>query len=184
MWVEGGTYRGFRARHRFGHWCLAAVVGASILPLPATAQDGRMERQASLDAILTRLAPSNVRADRQNCASGAMPEATALARKQYGLRNLPNPIDQCVTLLTRLGRDGALELLGGASGQTTPALALDAGFVRGYREAGSASALPTMAALKPIGEQCLAQQRDAKLCYSVGFAFGKRAAAGERISAD
>lgn len=64
----------------------------------------------------------------------------------------------------------------------TPALAFDAGFTVAY---GERKALPAanLAQLRAIAEGCLAQQQDVGTCFSAGYAYGARAAAGWTITA-
>lgn len=149
----------------------------------ASAEDMRAERQASLDDMLTIAAASNIADFRVSCAAGRSVAGTARSRSM-GIDGLPDAVDLCITALIRTARDGSLGYLQNTDGSVTPALALDTGFIAGYSRAGSASALPTMEALRSTAEGCLSQAlTDKELCYSIGYAYGMRAAGGETMRA-
>lgn len=78
-----------------------------------------------------------------------------------------------------------VEIGHGKAALLTPAWALDAGFTVAYQgRAGAPAGAPTIAAVKPIAERCLAlQERDLGLCYSTGYMYGARAANGTLLAA-
>ena len=155
-------------------------------PIAAVAKpaDPRAQRQASLNDDLTIRAASNIAAGRASCASGGEVAAVAKSRASLRLQNLPDAVDYCVTVLIRTARDGGMHYLRSPDGKITAALALDTGFVAGYRKAGSADALPAMSAIRETAERCLSlSEADTALCYSLGYAYGVRAANGETVTA-
>lgn len=148
------------------------------------AQDRRAEQQASLTALLTTDTATTIANARSQCASGRQPGIIARGRAA-GASTLPDAADFCITVLTRLGRDGTLTAVRDTSAAgVTPALAFDSGFVAAYRKREAVPAgLPSLAAIKPVVERCLAQvERDTDLCFSVGYAAGARAARGEVVT--
>lgn len=171
------------AQKRWRRHLVALTVALCALPYAANAKDERAERQASLDDMLTIAAASNIADYRDSCAAGR--RLTSIARSRaLGMTSLPDAVDMCITALIRTAKDGTLRYLRNTDGSITPALALDTGFVAGYDKAGSVSALPTLDALRPKAERCLAQAvADTDLCYSIGYAYGVRAAAGETVLA-
>lgn len=165
----------------------ALAIGCAALVLPtqvgAAARDLRAERQRTVDTILTSGAPDVVNAIRATCVAGRQPASVANGR-QAGLHELPDAVEYCVAALTRLGRSGTLGWVKDTT-RATPSTAqtFDNGFVSAYRKRDPIPAsLPQMAALKPTAERCLAmRETDSSLCFSVGYAFGARAAQGELI---
>jgi len=164
---------------------LIAFVGVAAFAISAFAQprDSRAERQWTIRHLLSDSSSEGVVRERASCASGEQPASIAL-RRQAGTIGLPDAADYCVTLLTRLGRDGGLGFVRDArnSALTSP-LAFDNGFVTAYqRREPIPAGLPGMAALKPVAERCLAQmERDTDLCFSAGYGYGVRAANGETV---
>lgn len=158
----------------------ACSVGAT--SAAAQARDLRAERQRSLDELAYSSAADAAR-DRAACATGQQPGAITRIRAAGGV-SLPDAADLCVTVLSRLGRDGTLGFVRDPRNPAlTPALAFDNGFVTAYRRREPIPAgLPGMAALRPIAERCLAQtEPDTDLCFSAGYGYGVRAANGERV---
>ena len=143
---------------------------------PAYARDGQ---NLFLRDVLISESRDRVERRRSTCATGGAPRLVATTR-EAGFSTTPDVMELCVTVLSRLGRDGALGYLQDERG-TTSAIRFDAGFVAAYqrREAMPAN-LPTMAALKPLAERCLAQaEPNTEHCFSAGYALGLRAAHGE-----
>ncbi|MDF7776047.1 hypothetical protein P1X14_12380 [Sphingomonas sp. AOB5] len=148
----------------------------------AFAQDYQAQKQAFLDDLLTTVPLSAATEDRAACASGR--GAQALPRlRQGGANSLPDAADHCVTVLIRLGLAGRLQPIRDTRSDTpTPAVALDSGFVVGYAKGGPVPAgMPSFAALRTVAERCLAQREQIGLCRATGYAFGVRAAQGERV---
>lgn len=75
-----------------------------------------------------------------------------------------------------MGGNTKVAIGNGKVAEVTPALAFDAGFTVAY-QAGDASNGETANSgqLKDIAEVCLAQQRDAKTCFSAGYVYGAQA---------
>lgn len=165
---------------------LIVLVNMVISRAHAAPRDIRAERRAIVQRLLTApTAKSEAISVRGNCATGKAPRAVIQGRAA-GLGDLPDAAEYCVTALTRLGRDRSLGYVRDPrSNVLTPALAFDNGFVEAYRKREPvAVGIPSMAALKPTAEQCLGQQQpDTDLCFSVGYAYGVRAAHGEVVAA-
>jgi len=162
-----------------------AVILAVLTPslASATTADLTQRRQEVIGQLLSSAPLSRVTAIRATCVTGGQPASISRDRG-LGLVELPDASDYCVTAATRIGRAGQLGYLRDTRYTTvTPALALDNGFVTAFLKHETIPAsLPTMAALKPVAERCLSQaERDADLCYSVGYAYGVRAADGEIV---
>lgn len=162
---------------------LAAASGglltASAVAIPL--HDPRVDRQDFLESLLTTDRLTDIQEDRARCAGGIMAKQIPIYRG-LGRVNLPDVGDYCVTVLIRLGREGILNPISDKTGKVTGAIAFDTGFTAAFGQAPASPSLPTMAALKPIAERCLAQaEPNLKLCYSAGFAFGARSARGETI---
>ncbi|MEA3012444.1 MAG: hypothetical protein QOD42_989 [Sphingomonadales bacterium] len=166
----------------------AIVVGYCLTPSGAAAQprDTRADRQLTIDYILRGGGTAEgIARERGSCASGQQPASIA-ERRSLGVRGLPDAIDYCVTLLTRLGRDGRLGFVRDSrSDRLTAAVAFDNGFVTAYQRREPIPAeLPSMATLRPIAQRCLTQaEPDTDLCSSAGYAYGVRAANGETVVA-
>lgn len=151
------------------------------LMVPALAGELKAER----DNVLRALDSKRVAQRRSDCATGQAPtqraKLAAAGFKTLGVGAY------CVTVLTRLGRDGILGYVGDPnSGVPKPAIAFDGGFVGGYRsrEALPANA-PAMAALLPIADRCLNQaEADTALCSAAGHMLGARSVHGELVPAD
>ena len=160
---------------------LAVFCVVSIAPSvrAQNADDALRQRNVYLQKVLTTDPVSRIRELRNVCASGEFPERIAATRR-VGLVASPDATETCVTVLTRLGRENALGYLKDTRG-TTSAVRFDTGFVAAYeRREALPPNLPTMAALKPVAERCLAQaEPNYELGYAVGYAFGLRAAQGE-----
>lgn len=175
------------AYHRacFGFMAVLGALGATANAPAADRRpgDARAERQWTIQHVLNGSSPAGVARARSSCASGQQPASIA-ERRAVGSVGLPDAADYCVTVLTRLGRDGALGFVRDASNAAlTPALAFDNGFVTAYRRREAVPAgLPSMAEFKPLAERCLAQaERDTDLCFSAGYGYGLRAANGETV---
>lgn len=163
--------------------CAALALGMVLTPAFAGPRDLAQEQQATLNSVLTTEAAVYIAEDRAKCASGQIPSSFASTRL-LGAKTLPDPEDYCITVLIRAARDGALApLRDNSAANTTPAVALDTGFVAGYKSQGAATdGLPDMPTLKPVAARCLAQTEPrVRLCYSAGYAFGVRAAHGEVV---
>lgn len=161
---------------------LAIGVLSASMASAAPPRDLRAERQQSLNANLSAALPQAIARGRASCAMGEQPTNTIRLRS-VGFADEPDAADVCVTILTRLGREGSLGYVRDPRSSTVqPALAFDQGFVAAWRNRESTVGLPTMAALKPTAERCLAQaEKDTDLCHSVGYAYGTRAANGELV---
>ena len=162
---------------------MAAVIALTApVAVAASPRDVRAERQRSLEAHLSSALSQTIVRARASCATGEAP-ANAIRLRAAGMTNAPDAADVCVTVLTRLGREGPLGYVRDPrSSVVRPALAFDQGFVTAWRNRESPAGLPTMAALKPVAERCLAQaEKDTDLCHSVGYAYGTRAANGELV---
>ena len=168
--------------------CLvAATVMMALVPAPALAAppDRRSERQADLDALLRPDALPQAARIRGNCATGKQANQIALIRAT-GFKDQPDLADYCMTALIRVGRAGTLENIRDVTNSAgTAALAFDRGFVTAYRKRETVQpSHPSMAALKPRAEQCLAQSEpDTDLCFAVGYVYGTRATNGETVRA-
>lgn len=141
------------------------------------------QAQAQLDVILHDLKREDLPSLRANCAMGRAPEHAADTRAA-GIES-PDPSAWCVTVLTRMGRDGTLGYVRDPrTSQPTPAIAFDSGFVGGYlKRAPVPAGAPSMEALLPIAERCLEQREgDTDLCNAAGHMLGSRAAQGEVIT--
>jgi hypothetical protein len=171
--------------------CVAMLMGAALCTLPqlAAAQDTRDsradhgDRQNIIASVLAQEAPDFVNAIRGNCAAGRE-TAWIAQRHAAGAWWIPDAADYCVAALTRIGRDGTLSYVhDGRSQKATPAESFDTGFVTAFRKHEAVtSELPTMLAMKPLAERCLAQaEPNTALCSAVGYAFGVRAASGETV---
>lgn len=169
-----------------------ATVSISTLMLAATAAEqasagangnahevALRQQRLYLQRVLTVDPVASVTGLRRVCASGEQPQRIAMTRKA-GLASSPDATELCVAALARLGREGALSYLQDTHGSTS-AIRFDAGFVTAYvRRQPIPANLPTMGALKPLAERCLAQaEPNHERCYSAGYAFGLRVAQGE-----
>lgn len=173
---------------RFRRVCLSAlaVLGAagSAVPTPAVAQgDTLAQRQARIDEILGRMPLPRVIARRQMCASGISGEMDAAIERALGTRSPNRLAEECLASFTRVAREGRTEPV--RIDRATTALALDQGFMNGFRQAGPVPAgLPRMPELKAVAERCLAQREpNARLCSAAGFGLGMRAARDEIVTA-
>lgn len=160
----------------------AGLVAATALAYTvATAQDTRSSSRTEISWLLTSAPQDTVTRERGNCASGREP-ASVRQQRNAGFRGVPDAADSCAAVLTRLGRDGVLGFVTDPrTNVPTPAVAFDTGFVTAFRRAEALPAeLPGLAAIKPVVERCLAQaETNTKLCFSVGYTYGLRAANGE-----
>jgi len=177
-------------RRSVGMWAAAATL---LVPAvgqaqgrgapPRVAYDELADRQKEIDEILHRRPLASVVSARQLCASGISGEMIAAIDTAIG-GGLPLRLaDLCLANLTRSAREGRLEPI--ENHRAPAALAIDAGFMAGFaaREAVPAD-LPSMAALKPIAERCLAQREaNTGLCSAAGYALGLRVRRGEAIRA-
>ncbi|MEJ7928233.1 hypothetical protein WG908_15910 [Sphingobium sp. AN641] len=153
------------------------AVCAVAVAVPAMADVLEMER----DNILRGLTRQQVAGHRQLCVTGAM-QPVVDRERSAGFRRLSTGA-YCVTVLTRAGRDSTLRYVTLKTRQATPAVSFDTGFVSGYlkREALPSDA-PPMAPLLPVADRCLAQSEpNTRLCSSVGYVLGARAARGELV---
>ena len=161
----------------------AAIFAFFTMALVAPALAG--ELKAERDNVLSGLDAKRVVQRRSDCATGQAPaqraKLAAAGFKTLGVGAY------CVTVLTRLGRDGTLGYVRDPnSGAPKPAIAFDGGFVSGYRsrEALPANA-PAMAALLPVADRCLNQaETDTALCTAAGHMLGARSVRGELVPAD
>lgn len=148
---------------------------------PAFAGKLRVER----DNVLTELSANRVAQRRSDCATGQAPAQRARLT-EAGFKALGVGA-YCVTVLTRLGRDGSLAHVRDPNSDTlTPAIAFDSGFVSGYQKRDTVPAnAPSMSALLPIADRCLSQsEADTDLCSAAGHMLGTRSARGEVVPAD
>lgn len=164
-----------------GEWVKRALTALALsvacVAAPATADVLEVER----DGILNRLTRQQITHRRSLCVTGAI-HAEINSERAAGFRTLSTGA-YCITVLTRAGRDGTLRYIALKNGETTPALAFDTGFVSAYlkREAVTAD-LPSMAAVLPIADRCLAQKEtNTRTCGLVGQVLGARAARGELV---
>ena len=151
-------------------FCLASAVRAQ-LPQPFA------------DWILHTMKPDEVALRRSDCAMGRVPKQ--VARDRADVPAWPDASAWCVTVLTRLGRDGTLGYVRDpGNDQPAPAISFDSGFVGGYLKHETLPAgAPSMATLLPIAERCLEQREpDGQLCSSAGYMIGLRAASGEILT--
>lgn len=160
------------------------VVAATAFPAATMAQDRTTLRQRGIQWVLTSMDADTLYQLRTNCVAGdpALGTLTVVNATAGGFAL--TAAELCVTVLTRLGRDGTLSFVRDArGGSVTPAVAFDAGFVASYRKGGAIDRrLPTIGALRPVAERCLAQkERDNDVCYAAGQAFGVRAYNGETV---
>lgn len=88
---------------------LVLLAAASVSPRAATDEltPNDLSTRRTYLAGLTSMSPQDAAALRLGCARGVAPEGARDARRR-GKRWMPDAIDSCVTLLARLGRDGAL----------------------------------------------------------------------------
>ncbi|MDH4745884.1 hypothetical protein OMP43_17805 [Sphingomonas sp. CBMAI 2297] len=164
---------------------LAGAVGLFTLVAPAAGQarDVRAEQQRGIQSILTRMAASSVADLRSNCAAGDPAFGSAMLLNATRASFSLSVAQLCVSVLTRAGRDGTLRYVSLGEGRTTPASTFDTGFVSGYlkREQLPADA-PTMAMLLPVADRCLRYaETNSRLCTTVGYVLGARAAHGETV---
>lgn len=155
---------------------LAALCAVSIAT-PAMGQALLSER----DFVLGELTADRIAHRRSLCADGQIPASVARVRAA-GFQALPAGA-YCVTVLTRAGRDGTLRYMSLEGDKTTPAIAFDTGFVKGFlkREALPADA-PSMTTLLPIADRCLDQREpNMRLCTLAGQILGSRAVRGELV---
>lgn len=149
------------------------------LAVPVQAQLSPMD----LNWLLHKMKPEEVALRRSDCAMGRVPEQTT--RNRVSDPSWPDASAWCVTVLTRLGRDDTLGYVRDpSSGEPTPAISFDSGFVAGYlkHEALPTNA-PSMTALLPVAERCLEQREpNMRLCGSAGYMLGLRAALGEVLT--
>lgn len=169
---------------------IVAMLGAVLCALPhaALAGDLRTQRQKDVQFILLRLPADSAALLRSSCL-GADP--AILGGRRAILDATASSLslttaEICVTVLTRLGRDGALAYVHDTRSQkATSAEAFDTGFVTAYHKHEPVTAdLPGIAAMKPLAERCLAQaEPNTALCSAAGYALGARAASGETVAA-
>jgi hypothetical protein len=157
----------------------APLLALAAFAVPAQAQ----QAQGQLDTILHDLKREDIPKLRAVCAMGQAPKHAADARAA-GVES-PDASAWCVTVLTRLGREGMLSYVRDPrTDQPTPAITFDGGFVGGYLKHDALPAgAPSIATLLPVAERCLEQQEaNGRLCSSVGYMLGLRAAQGEVVS--
>lgn len=155
----------------------ALALGAGSLAVPAMAN----VLEVSRDSVLRELTRDEIAQRRSKCVTGAMASST----KQLlaaGFRTLSTGA-YCVTVLTRAGRDGTLGYIALTNGQTTSASSFDTGFVSGYlRHETLPADAPAMAMMLPVADRCLANaEPNSRICRSVGYVLGLRAAKGELV---
>ena len=153
---------------QIGVWGLALF--ALFASSPAHSQNIDGANSISLDrGLLETISSESVTRIRSSCAFGDI-SATYERNRRAGFEPV-EPVTACLTVLTRLGREGRLNYVRDRrSDQRTPALAFDQGFVAGYkaREPMAPNA-PSWAALRPLIIQCLDQvQSNTDLCYAAG----------------
>ena len=156
---------------------VAAIVAGFVAFVPAANASPQSDR----DYVLQDLSPETIAARRSSCATGGIPAWIARLRAA-GFHTLSVGA-YCVTVMTRAGRDGALSTIVLQSGETTPAISFDAGFVAGFaKHEPVQSDTPAMSALLPVADRCLAQgESNARLCSLAGYVLGVRAASGELV---
>jgi hypothetical protein len=162
-------------------WCFVALLGAILcgLPIAAHADD-------SIQEILTTRPLSKVVADREMCASGVIGQLKTAVDQAFAGDLRTSLADECVAYLVRLGHENDLDFLKGPDSSPSSASgSFDTGFVTAYHKAEQPPPnLPTVDTLRPIAIRCFEQtEPDAQLCYSVGYAYGLRAAQGEQVVA-
>jgi len=137
--------------------------------------------QVIRDSVLLEEPREKIAAQRLTCATGDMADSTARLISA-GFRTLSTGA-YCVTVLTRAGRDGTLRYVSLKSGDTTPSIAFDTGFVTAYLKHDALPPdLPTMPTVLPIADRCLSKkEQNARLCGIVGQVLGARAALGELV---
>jgi hypothetical protein len=88
--------------------------------------------------------------------------------------------EYCVTVMTRQGRDGTLGYISLKSGEVTPAVAFDTGFVDGYlKQDPLPENVPIMETVLPYAEKCLANIESK--CQAAGYALGRLAGKGKQL---
>ena len=175
----GGGRRGLFACQFFFLGMLGATAN-----VPAAAQpDALAERRAQIADILTRMPVDRVFSRRQMCAWGISGEMDAAVERAFDSSLAGRLAEECLATLTRLAREGRAEPI--QDNRAPAALAVDAGFMAGFRQGGAVPAdLPGMATLKPVAERCLRQREaNTRLCSAAGFALGLRASHGEVVTA-
>jgi hypothetical protein len=162
---------------RRGRLIAALAASAAIGSTPALA--GKL--QSDRDNVLYGMPLDTVAARRSSCATGNIPAWLARLRAA-GFEKLSAGA-YCVTVMTRAGREGALRTIALQSGQTTPAIAFDSGFVNGFAKREPVQPeTPPMATLLPVADRCLEQSEpNARLCSLAGYVLGVRAASGELV---
>ncbi len=138
----------------------------------------------SIQSILTTLPINQVVEDRKMCDSGISGQTTALLDQAFASNQTAFLANKCIATLVRLGQAGQLGFFGDANGRAPNApLSFDTGFVAAYRTAEQVpNNLPAVADLEPVAARCFEQtEQDKQLCYSVGYAYGLRAAKGEPV---
>lgn len=159
-------------------WCFVALLCSILGPLPAKASDDPIQ-----DTLKTRPLPDVVE-DRLQCAGGFTGRASHLLDEAFASNETAFLADECIANLVRLGREKQLSVLNNTNGQLPNSpLGFDTGFVVAYRKAEQPPAnLPTVTVLRPIAARCFEEtEQDGQLCYSVGYAYGLRAAQGEQV---
>jgi len=169
---------------RFQMAAIGAVV-CSLLATDATGQsrDVRADRQRGIHWILNRMEAGSVANLRSSCAAGDPVFGSAMLLNATRASFSLSVAELCVTVLTRAGRDRTLRYMTVTSGQTTPAITFDTGFVNGYLKGEQLPAgAPTIATLLPAADRCLNhKEQSARLCSSAGYVLGARAARGELV---
>jgi hypothetical protein len=158
------------------------LIAASMCVIGVVAPALANTLEAERDNVLQELEPERVAQRRATCALGQAPAARA-PLVEAGFNPLPVGA-YCVTVLTRIGRDGTLGYVRDPnSPEPTSAITFDTGFVSGFlkREILPADA-PSMATLLPIADRCLGQDEpNMRLCTLAGQVLGSRAASGELV---
>lgn len=159
---------------------VAAVgcIALSVAMVPALASAPQEVR----NSILQKEPPARIAQWRALCPSGTA-GSSVKRLKDAGFQTLSTG-GWCVTILTRAGRDGTLGYVRDTRNtQLTAANAFDSGFVGGYlKHEALPSDAPSVAALLPAADRCLElRETNTKLCSSVGYILGVRAAAGELV---
>jgi len=156
---------------------VAVIAAFSLATTPALANVLQVIR----DSLLQEEPREKIAAQRLVCATGEMADSTARL-VSAGFNTLSTGA-YCITVLTRAGRDGTLHYVSLKSGETTPSIAFDTGFVSAYLKHDALPAdLPAMATVLPVADRCLSRREpNSRLCGMIGQVLGARAALGELV---